>query len=86
MTGVFIEYSPSILEDLHRYVFQLTGKGANIHTPPVFPIHYLILIEIRNDGVHLIRGASVEEGAVLISLPEALTYIRKQLFIQSLEN
>lgn len=85
MNNVFIEYSHSILEALHRYVFQLTGNGAKIHTP-AFPIRTHILIVIRHDGVHLIRGGSVKEGDTPASLPEAFTHIREQLFIQSLEN
>ena len=85
MTGVYIEYSASNMEVLHRYVLQLTRKRAKVYTSP-FPVYSLVLIKVHDSDVCLFQGRNIKEGTVPISLPEAFTYIREQIFIQSLEN
>ena len=85
MTGVYIEYSSFSMKALHDFVFKLTGKKAKLY-PSVYPMYSLVFIEVLDDGVYLFQGREEEEGTVIISLPEALTYIREQVFIQSLEN
>ena len=85
MTGVYIEYSSSNMEVLHRYVLQLTRKRAKVYTSP-FPTCSPVLIKVHDSGVCLFHGRNIKEGTVPISLPEAFTYIREQIFLQSLEN
>lgn len=85
MTRVFIEDSPSNMKALHDCVFQLTGKRAQ-NRASFFTMSSLILIDVRADGVCLIKGRDLKESIVPVSLPEALTYIREQVFIHSLED
>ena len=84
MTRVFIEDSPSNMKALHAYVLRLTGKRAH-NRASFFTMSSLILIEVRDDGVYLTKGRDLKESIVPVSLPEAMTYIREQVFIQSLE-
>ena len=85
MTRVFVDETPFNVKALHDYVFQLTGKRAET-CASFFPMYSLILIEVRTDGVYLIQGRDLKDSIVPVSLPEALTYIREQVFIQTLED
>lgn len=84
MTKVFIDDSPSNMKALQDYVLRLTGKRAEKRASFI-PMNGVILIEVRADGVYLIQGRDLKEGTVPVSLPEALMYIREQVFIQTLE-
>ena len=84
MTKVFIADSPSNMKALQDFVFQLTGKRAEKRASFI-RMNGVILIEVRDDGVYLIQGRDLKEGSVPVSLPEAMTYIREQVFICSLE-